>query len=562
MRPRHTGPTSPIGLRRSTRHSRSICRQRQTIVRKKACTSEVGWLASLLAFMNCPRAARPLSALIMCLVVGCGPNSQSLPPCKPETIAFPTPSPDAEVRQLSGRSLLIRNAGLRDGRGGPVQKNIDILVRDGRVAEIGRGLSSRGVPVIDASGLFLLPGLITSHAHLQSVPGSVLRRDDIAAIRAQQTLQLRAYLASGFTAVLDPAIGPETARRLLDHARAGRPSPEIFVLAPFVTPVDGYMTSPEMRGAAFADFWPAVGEETNLVEFFQSADALRPVGVKVAIEDGVVFPNLPVFKRDVLRRIREAGRQTGRRLYVHSITNEEHRVALSLNPYALVHVGGWDEPLDEDILAKLKEKQTYVITTASLQPLSNWGWHPRFATDRWIQARVPIVQWLTALHPSAKEHLSALISVMMKPSFVPAFLARMTASWFVPSPEDAARFGANSAATVKRLHANGVPWVIGADEGNSPAYTTFFHGVASQIELELLDEAGLPREAILAAATTTPAKMLGVSDRLGTIEVGKQADLILLDTDPVDVGMAAFRSLRWTIKRGEARTPAAWLVAP
>ena len=114
----------------------------------------------------------------------------------------------------------------------------------------------------------------------------------------QQLLQLRTYLACGFTTVLDPAIGPETAKRLLDAVNEGYPGPRIYILAPFITPKDGYMTSHEMRGPAFAEFWPAVDAKTNIIEMIETARPLKPVGMKVAIEDGVVFPNLPLFDED------------------------------------------------------------------------------------------------------------------------------------------------------------------------------------------------------------------------------------------------------------------------
>ena len=133
---------------------------------------------------------------------------------------------------------------------------------------------------------------------------------------------------------------------------------------------------------------------------------------------------------------------------------------------------------------------------------------------------------------------------------------------FVPSEEDVAEITASGVAAVQALEDAGIPWVVGADEGNSPAYTTYFHGVASQIELEQLDAGGIPRESILRACTQRPAEMLGAADRLGTIEVGKQADMILVADNPFEHGMVAMRTLQWTIKRGEARTPSSWLVDP
>ncbi len=65
--------------------------------------------------------------------------------------------------------------------------------------------------------------------------------------------------------------------------------------------------------------------------------------------------------------------------------------------------------------------------------------------------------------------------------------------------------------------------------------------------MELLEEAGLTLHEVLVAATRTPAEMLGVSADIGTIEVGKRADLIICDTASLDRA-GALRSLKWVIK--------------
>ena len=501
--------------------------------------------------------------LIALLSLGaCGDSVQPLNTASPASLRFPAPPADALRAALPGRSLLIHGATVIDGRGGPPQEGMDVRVEAGVIEEIGVGLTAPELPHLDATGLFLLPGLITSHSHVQSVPGSILRGDSAEDIEQQQTLQLRAYLASGFTTLLDPAIGTETAARLRAHVDAGHPGPEIAVLAPFITPAGGYMTTAEMRGKAFDEFWPAVDAATDLDALFAQAEPLDPVGAKVALEDGVVFANLATFDDASLDRIREAGQRAGQPLFVHSIRNEDHRRALELDPYALVHMGLWDETIAPDVLAELTRRGTYVITTVTLNHLAAWGWHRAFEDDPWIRQRVPIVQWETATHPDEPKRLSHLTSEIMRPSWVPGGLARVSAPMFTPSLADAAEATASGTAAVQALEAAGVPWVVGADEGNSPAYTTFFHGVSSQIELEQLEAGGLSPAAILQACTRRPAEMLGVLDRLGTIEVGKQADLILVAANPLEDGMVALRTLQWTIQRGSARTPASWLVDP
>ena len=74
-------------------------------------------------------------------------------------------------------------------------------------------------------------------------------------------------------------------------------------------------------------------------------------------------------------------------------------------------------------------------------------------------------------------------------------------------------------------------------------------------ELELLVQAGLtPLEAIR-CATITPAQVLGVSAEVGTIEVGKRADLVILDADPSE-DVRNIRRVHWTVSRGRVFVPA------
>jgi imidazolonepropionase-like amidohydrolase len=66
-----------------------------------------------------------------------------------------------------------------------------------------------------------------------------------------------------------------------------------------------------------------------------------------------------------------------------------------------------------------------------------------------------------------------------------------------------------------------------------------------------------PLESI-AAATSTPAKMLGLEGEIGTLAAGKRADLVLVGGDPSQ-DVSALRDVRWTVRDGVARTPEEWM---
>ena len=81
-----------------------------------------------------------------------------------------------------------------------------------------------------------------------------------------------------------------------------------------------------------------------------------------------------------------------------------------------------------------------------------------------------------------------------------------------------------------------------------------FHGLAVHRELQLLVRAGLTPIEALAAATTAAAAKIGVDDRLGTIQVGKEADLLILRENPID-DIRNTRAIDMVIKRGTPFDP-------
>ena len=76
----------------------------------------------------------------------------------------------------------------------------------------------------------------------------------------------------------------------------------------------------------------------------------------------------------------------------------------------------------------------------------------------------------------------------------------------------------------------GVPMVTGTDAGTSGIVT----GFSLHDELELLVDSGLTNEEALFSATRLPAEWLEIENNIGTIEINKYADLILLDANPLE----------------------------
>ena len=95
--------------------------------------------------------------------------------------------------------------------------------------------------------------------------------------------------------------------------------------------------------------------------------------------------------------------------------------------------------------------------------------------------------------------------------------------------------------------AAGVPVMLGSD---MPPFWPFEGIIATIRELEHMAAFRLTAPQALKAATITPARWLGAGDDVGSVEVGKFADLIALTDDPT-ADIAALRSIHWVMKGGE-----------
>lgn len=495
-------------------------------------------------------------AIVLASAVACSDERAPLPVAGPESVGFSV-APDALLRSYRGR-LVLRRVTVIDGTGAPPRSDVDIFIEDGRIASLGAKLEvPEGTIELPVAGHFVTPGLIDGHTHTQSVPGSELRGDPHDTRERQRLNQLRAYLASGVTTVVDMAIARDAYDWLLEKRSAGEPSPEVLPLFPFLTPVDGYMATPELRGETYEGLTQPIGELGDVAKRFDDRPG-EAVGAKMVLERGHAFPVFDLFDEATLQEITTVAKARDVPLFVHSMSNDMHRLALTLKPHALVHGSMGAAPLEADVVEAIAASGVYVVSTLGLVEMERWFWHPSAAQADWIRARVPQIQYETLEHRDLRDWGLDAMAGAVKPSYLPGWFVRLIAGWF-RDENDSAKDLAESSRGIAALARAGVPLVMGSDAGNWPVFTTMFHGVGSIIELEVLEKAGVDRDEVLIAATSRAAEMVGAASRLGRVAPGFEADLVVLDQNPLDAGMSAFREPVWVISDGEARTPAGWL---
>jgi hypothetical protein len=122
-------------------------------------------------------------------------------------------------------SLLVRNVSVIDGTGAAPRPGLDVMVRNGRISQMGVSLGEPADITVDGRGLFLMPGLTDAHVHLSGMPW------------AERAEQLRRVLRGGVTMVYDVA---SDLRNTSDLSRAALvneiESPAIYYAALFAGP--------------------------------------------------------------------------------------------------------------------------------------------------------------------------------------------------------------------------------------------------------------------------------------------------------------------------------------
>jgi predicted amidohydrolase YtcJ len=302
----------------------------------------------------------------------------------------------------------------------------------------------------------------------------------------------------------------------------------------------------------------------------EALDVIRSIGgigVKLSVEHGFnPLRSLPTYTPEVSDAIVRGAAARGLPVYVHAMSERDAQVALDLGAHAIMHapMGGlWtgqflgSSDISDAFVARMVKSRAYQVTTFSL--IDTWpnGYDTRRLHDPLVRLTVPAVELATARDPEAARFFTLSMLGSAVPwtfEFTRPWMARHL--WSAENLQEGLRY---SQRNVLKLYRAGVPVVAATD---APSYWPLaiyhFHGPQTVREVELLAEAGLSPIEAIAAATRVPAQMLGIDRDVGTVEVGKRADLLIVAGDPL-ADLRALRSVRWTVKEGVAHTPEEWM---
>jgi imidazolonepropionase-like amidohydrolase len=398
-------------------------------------------------------------------------------------------------------ALVIRGATLLDGYGkAPVPDSI-IVMRGDRIVAAGPAASTT-VPsdvarTIDARGQWVMPGMIDVHCHLTSQRGTNIGgypdSDAAAAIRGTQIAQ--SVVRAGITAIRDPATTGDVSLRLKEAVARGLiPGPRIFWAGAMIASTGGH--GDEATSTATGRWKPNV-PNTRTYTANGPWEWRKAVREQIRRQVDWIKTSAPFTKEEITAAIDEAHRE-GLRVAIDSF-GEYTNWAIEAGVDSVEHT--LDMP-DDEVALMAKHKTAFNPTIVAFETL------------------------LTRGYPTA--------------GIVPgAFYYTFSRRYPIDLQDNLKH--------VAEAYRAGVRIGVGTDiafETEILVPDSYFR------ELNFLKQAGMPTKAVLASATRVGADILGMSDKLGTIEAGKIADVIVLGSDP-EADLKNLRDLRYVVAGGK-----------
>ena len=400
---------------------------------------------------------------------------------------------------------LIHAGSLIDGESDRAATEMTVRVSGSRIMAIETGYSAPSMAdtVIDLREQTVLPGLMDMHVHLTGqysadsrLRGFTLNQADLALDAARYA---KRTLDAGFTVVRNLGDSFNVTVALRNAIAAGDvPGPTIFTAAKSLSSTGGHGDPTNgwaMHLIAANDMHNVI---VNSVE-----DARRAVRqrykdgadwIKITATGGVLSVaksgQNPQFTDEELKAIVDIAADYGLRVAAHAHGTEGMRRAVVAGVASIEH-GTY---MDRDVMRLMKDRGTYYV--------------PTIIAGDWVAEKAKI----DGFFPELVRPKAAAIGPLIQQTFA-----------------DAYQFG--------------VPIVFGTDTGVSP------HGDNAR-EFALMVEAGMPAMEAIQSATSVAANFLDIGDTHGSIEAGKQADIIAVPDNPLE-DITAMERVSFVMKSGE-----------
>lgn len=394
-------------------------------------------------------------------------------------------------------TIAVKAAHMVDVRNGTLVDNAVVLISGERITAAGSKLAiPAGAQVIDLGNKTLLPGLIDAHTHITGAPEDAsysLIAKSVPRMTLQGAKNALTTLRAGFTTIRDVGADNYTDIGLRDAINDGDvPGPRILASGPPLSITGGHcddtMHAPEYKITALG---VADGAEEAMKVTRRNIKFGADV-IKICATGGVLSfgddPRTSQYTLEELKAIISDAHRLGRKTAAHAHGGDGIKLSVLAGIDSIEH-GSY---IDDEGIKLMKEHKTYLVPTLYL---GDW----LIENAEAIKLPKPLLEKAKVVLPTARVNIGKAIKA-------------------------------------------GVPIAFGTDAAVYP------HGLNAR-EFGVLVKLGMTPVQAIRTATVNAADLLGWSDKVGSIEAGKFADLIAVDGEPLK-DVKTLEQVQWVMKGG------------
>jgi imidazolonepropionase-like amidohydrolase len=378
--------------------------------------------------------------------------------------------------------IILEGATVIDGTGDLPKPNTTIVINESRIAYLSSDTAnnydlnfSAAKNVINLTGKYIIPGLFDMHAHVANVRKNSYNQNE-------SEYMLRMLLTHGVTTIRNPGGSTEQSVALRENVSEGK------IVGPQIFTAGQLLNTPQIPV-------PFVERQVQTEQ-----DVRQEVRTQAAV--GVDYVKLYVGLTPEL---------------VQATINEAHSNGIKVIGH--LYLTSWTDAanLGIDALTHGVPVSPFLLSEANQQRFLEAGDHP-FNHFLWLD--------LVDLNgDEIREMINALVN-----NNIPVDPTLDIYEAMVKEEPQNQYLWPKVLQLTKMLYENGVTLLSGSDIPNFELVP----GVSLHHELEILVEAGIPTLEVIKIATRNGAQALGIEEDVGTIEPGKQADMIVLSDNPVE----------------------------
>ncbi|MDO6433179.1 amidohydrolase family protein [Flavitalea sp. BT771] len=385
-----------------------------------------------------------------------------------------------------------------------VKTEMSIIITGNTISDLQKGYvtAAAGDKIIDLKSRTVMPGLIDAHVHLEheTSPNAQLKEFTLndADVAFQSTVYAKTTLMAGFTTVRD--VGGSGVNVALRNAiRKGTVvGPRVYTADKIISSTGGHGDPTHgWRKGLMADEETTITVADGKDACIKAVRQLYKEGadlVKITASGGVLSLEKdgtgPQFSEDEIRAIVETAKDYGMRVAAHAHGAEAMKRAIRAGVTSIEH----GTIMDDEAISLFKQHGTWYVPTI-------------------IAGK--------SVSDSARKH----------PEYYPPVIAGK-----------AMAIGPMIQNTFGKAYKAGVKIAFGTDAG------VYAHG-KNWMEFIYMTEAGMPVLEAIKCATVNAAELIGVGDKVGTIEKGKLADIVAVEGDPTQ-DVHAMGSVKFVMKDG------------